>query len=487
MNDLATAAEPSHPYAASRPTPEPTTQPAILVADDDSEMCELTEAGLSRRGYRVVWRSSSEGALELLDQEDYSVLLVDIHMEGMNGLELCRAALAKRPDLVVVVMTGFGTLDHAVGAMRAGAYDFITKPVSMDALTMVVERAVQHRSMRDELRRLRRRVETEELPNVVGTSDGMRRMADMVARVAPTDANVLIMGESGTGKELVARALHDRSGRSGPFLAINCAALPENLLESELFGHARGAFTDARAPRSGLLVEANQGTLFLDEIGDMPHGMQAKILRALQERSVRPLGSTQEVPFDARIVTATNRDLDRDVADKRFREDLYYRINVVRIEVPPLRSRGNDILALAQHFMQRSAQKSGKSVTRIGHAVADRLMNYPWPGNVRELENAMEAAVAVARFDEITPDDLPAKIRERRLTEVYALTTDPTELPPMRIVEERYIQKVLEAVSGNKTLAAKVLGFDRRTLYRKLSHRETNGATTPAPEVARSA
>jgi two-component system, NtrC family, response regulator AtoC len=470
MNDVATAVEPSpsRPFAARPPGLEPVT-PAILVADDDPETCELTESGLSQRGYRVKWRLSAEGALELLDQEDYAVLLVDIHMDGMSGLELCRAALAKRPDLVVIVMTGFGTLDHAVGAMRAGAYDFVTKPVSMDALTMIVERAVQHRRMRDELRRLRRRVETHELPNVVGESDGMRRMADLVARVAQTDANVLITGESGTGKELVARALHERSNRTGPFLAINCAALPENLLESELFGHARGAFTDARAPRSGLLVEADHGTLFLDEIGDMPLGMQAKILRALQERTVRPLGSTNEVPFDARIVTATNRDLDRDVQEKRFREDLYYRINVVRIDVPPLRGRGNDILVLAQHFMRRAAEKSGKSVSRIGHAVADRLMNYQWPGNVRELENCMEAAVAVARFDEVTPDDLPAKIREHRLTEVYALSTDPTDLPPMRVVEERYIQKVLEAVSGNKTLAAKVLGFDRRTLYRKLA------------------
>jgi two-component system response regulator HydG len=467
MTQAVIAVEPSRPFA-SRVSAE-RALPAILVADDDAETCEVTEAGLSQRGYRVTWRLSPEGALELLDQEDYAVLLADIHMEGMNGLDLCRAALAKRPDLVVVVMTGFGTLDHAVGAMRAGAYDFVTKPVSMDALTMAVGRAVQHRKMRDELQRLRRCVETHELPNVVGESDGMRRLADLVARVAQTDANVLITGESGTGKELVARALHDRSGRTGPFLAINCAALPENLLESELFGHARGAFTDARAPRSGLLVEANQGTLFLDEIGDMPLGMQAKILRSLQERSVRPLGSTQEVPFDARIITATNRDLDRDVTEKRFREDLYYRINVVRIDVPPLRNRGNDILVLAQYFLKQAAQKSGKSVSRIGHAVADRLMNYPWPGNVRELENCLEAAVAVARFDEITPDDLPQKVREQRLTEVYPLSTSPTDLPPMRVVEERYIQKVLEAVSGNKTLAAKVLGFDRRTLYRKLA------------------
>ncbi|HEY8945383.1 MAG TPA: sigma-54 dependent transcriptional regulator, partial [Polyangiaceae bacterium] len=411
---------------------------------------------------------SPEEALDTIEREDFAVLLVDIHMEGMSGLDLCRAALAKRPDLVVVVMTGFGSLDHAIGAMRAGAYDFITKPVSMDALALALERAVRHRAMSDELRRLRRRVENRELPNVVGASAVMQRVADVVDRVAETETNVLITGESGTGKELVARALHERSGRRGPFLAINCAAVPENLLESELFGHARGAFTDARSARTGLFVEANQGTLFLDEIGEMPLGMQAKILRALQERKVRPLGSSQETPFDARIIAATNRDLEAEVTDKRFREDLFYRINVVRIDVPPLRSRGNDVLLLAQHFLERAAERSGKSVTRLGRLVAERLINYDWPGNVRELENCMERAVALARFDEITMDDLPSKIRDHRATEVYTLTDDPNELPPMHTVEERYIRKVLAAVGGNKTLAAKVLGFDRRTLYRKL-------------------
>jgi DNA-binding NtrC family response regulator len=441
---------------------------AILVVDDDPEMCELAEAGLTQRGYQVTWKVSPKEALDLLDREDFAVLLVDIHMDGMSGLDLCRAALAKRPDLAVVVMTGFGSMDHAIGAMRAGAYDFVTKPVSMEALALAIDRAARHRAMSDELRRLRRRVQDQELPNVIGASAAMRRVFDVVDRVADSATSVLITGDSGTGKELVARALHERSGRRGPFLATNCAAVPENLLESELFGHARGAFTDARTARTGLFVEADQGTLFLDEIADMPLAVQPKLLRALQERKVRPVGSTQEIAFDARIVAATNRDLEHEVVEKRFREDLFYRVNVVRIDVPPLRVRGNDMLSLAQHFLERAAARSGKSVNRLGRLVADRLVSYDWPGNVRELENCIERAVALASFDEITLDDLPAKIREHKPTEVFAESEDPKDLPAMHVVEERYIRKVLAAVGGNKTVAAKVLGFDRRTLYRKL-------------------
>jgi len=442
--------------------------PKILVADDDREMCEVVEAGLTERGYGVSWRLSPDEALAKLDEEDFAVLIVDINMGGTSGLELCRAAIAKRPGLLVVVMTGFGTVEHAIAAIRAGAYDFVTKPISMDSLALTMERAVRERAMTDELQRLRRRVDEHELPNVIGESEAMRRMADIVSRVAETDANVLITGESGTGKELVARALHERSGRKGPFLAINCAAVPESLLENELFGHARGAFTDARTASAGLFVEADHGTLFLDEVGEMPLGMQAKLLRALQERKVRPLGATQEIPFDARVVTATNRELEHEIEAKRFREDLYYRINVVRVDVPPLRRRGKDILLLAQTFLERNGKRSGKEVCGLGRAVAERFMAYDWPGNVRELENCIERAVALARFQELTLDDLPAKIREHRSMEVNETGEDPAHLPSMDEVEQRYIRKVLAAVSGNKTLAAKVLGFDRRTLYRKL-------------------
>jgi two-component system response regulator HydG len=335
-------------------------------------------------------------------------------------------------------------MEHAIDAIRAGAYDFVTKPVSTDALALILERAIQHRAMTDELQRLRGRVHDNTLPQIVGSGDAIRRMSELVTRLAPTETSVLINGESGTGKELVARALHEQSGRSGAFLAINCAAVPENLLESELFGHARGAFTDARVARAGLFVEANRGTLFLDEIGEMPLAMQAKLLRALQERKVRPLGSTQEVPFNARLVTATNRDLEREVADKRFREDLFYRVNVVRIDVPPLRQRGNDILELAQFFLARAAQQSGKTLPFIGRAIAECLMGYDWPGNVRELENAMERAAALAHFETLTIDDLPEKIRRQSVAPVDVGSESPGDLPTFAVVEERYIREVLK-------------------------------------------
>jgi DNA-binding NtrC family response regulator len=374
------------------------------------------------------------------------------------------------------MLSGSGSVEQAVACMHAGAYDFVAKPLSAETFVLIVERARRHHVLSDELTRLRRRVQVEQETTLVGASACMKYLDSLINRIAESDATVLITGRSGTGKELVARALHDRSGRTGPFLAINCAAVPETLLESELFGHAKGAFTDARVARSGLFADAGHGTVFLDEIGEMPTGMQAKLLRALQERCARPLGSNQEVAFDARVVVATNRDLEQDMLEKRFRSDLYYRVNVVHIEVPPLSARGYDVLVLAQHFLERAAARSRKPALRIDREAAERLTSYDWPGNVRELENCIERVVALARSEELTVADLPPKVRAFRATAGAPIGPDPEDLPSMQLVEERHVQRVLVAVHGNKTLAAKILGVDRRTLYRKLSRRSAADA-----------
>jgi two-component system response regulator HydG len=442
----------------------------LLLVDDDQSLCETLAIGLKRRGFHVTWHTSAAEALRAFDEGDFDVVVTDLQMREMSGIELCERVAANRPDVPVVVLTAFGSLDAAVDAIRAGAYDFISKPVEVDALAISVERAAKHRQLRAEVKRLR--LEVEQQPRsegLLGESPVMRRVQDLIARVAPSEASVLVSGESGTGKELVARAIHKQSRRSsGPFVAVNCAAVPEPLLESELFGHVKGAFTDARDARQGLFVEAKGGTLFLDEIGDMPIGLQPKLLRVLQERVVRPLGAKAEVPVDVRIVTASNRDLESAIEEKLFREDLYYRINVIHIALPPLRARGVDVLPLALHFVRRFSDQSGKSVKGISKEVAEKLVAYAWPGNVRELQNSIERAVALARFEEICVDDLPERIRDYRFSHVVVAASDPTELVPLEEVERRYIMRVLEAVAGNKTAAARVLGLERKTLYRKL-------------------
>jgi two-component system response regulator HydG len=453
-------------------------QGRILIVDDDQSMCELLQAGLKRRGFEAVWRTVADEALALLSQEDFSVVVTDLQMEGMDGIELCRRIVESRPDISVVVVTAFGSMETAIAAIRAGAYDFITKPFEMDQLAITVERAVKHRALQQEVKRLRQAVgEARHFDEIIGKSAPIQEVFDLVSRVAETEATVLITGESGTGKELIARAIHDRSRRrEGPFVAVNCAALPEQLLESELFGHARGAFTDAKTARTGLFVTATNGTLFLDEIGEMPMGMQVKLLRSLQERTVRPIGGSSELPFDTRIVCATNRDLESEVEEGRFREDLFYRINVVRIHVPPLRSRGSDLLLLAQYFIEKFAAQNDKRVIGLSSPAAEKLMAYNWPGNVRELQNCMERAVALTAFDQIMVDDLPEKVRDHRASRVIVDSEDPADMLPMEEVERRYILRVLEAVGGNKTQAAEVLGFDRKTLYRKLERFGTAGA-----------
>ena len=442
----------------------------VLIIDDDRSMCEVLESELRQRNFEVFTLTSADEALRRLNDEDFGIVVTDINMQGMSGVDLCKQIAANREDIPVVVMTAFGSMEAAVSAIRAGAYDFVTKPFEMDDLALTIERGLKHRALREEVKRLRRAVtEQQRFDDIIGTSPSMKKMYDLISRVAETETTVLVTGESGTGKELVAKALHLRSTRKeGAFVAINCAAMPESLLESELFGHVKGAFTDARNSRSGLFVKATKGTLFLDEIGEMPAGMQAKLLRALQERTVRPVGGDTEVPFDTRIIAATNRDLETEVEEKRFREDLFYRINVVRIHVPPLRARGSDIVLLAQHFLQRHQANGPQRVVGLKSAAADKLLSYPWPGNVRELQNCIERAVALTQFDHVGLEDLPERIREFKTSRITIESNDPAELLPMEEVERRYILRVLEAVGGNKTLAAQVLGFDRRTLYRKL-------------------
>ncbi|HEY8513934.1 MAG TPA: sigma-54 dependent transcriptional regulator [Candidatus Binatia bacterium] len=451
----------------------------ILIVDDDRRMCELLEAGLRKKGFDVITRQSASEAFDCIGLADIETVVTDLNMRGMNGLEFCERVVGSFPDVPVIVITAFGSLETAVAAIRVGAYDFLTKPFEIDELLFALDRAVQHKRLRDEVKRLRREVR-EDRPDdeLLGVSEAMRKLRDMIGRIADSDATVLITGESGTGKELVARALHRRGRRSrGPFVAINCAAMPETLLESELFGHARGAFTDARSARNGLFVQANGGTLFLDEIGDLPLGLQPKLLRALQERVVRPLGSDTEVSFDARVIAASNRDLASAVDEGRFREDLFFRINVIHLDLPPLRARAGDVLLLAQEFIRRVCERSGHPVTGLSPQAAEKLLAYPWPGNVRELQNCIERAVTLARYDQIMVDDLPDKIRSYRRSHVLIASDDPSELVPMEEVERRYILRVMEAVAGNKTLAARILGLDRKTLYRKL---ERYGESQPA-------
>ncbi len=442
----------------------------LLLIDDDPAFCEALREGLEPRGWSVRATASPAEALSLLDADEFDAVLSDIRMPSMGGIELCRKVHDRSPDVPVVLLTGFGSLEAAVAAIRAGAYDFLSKPAKLDVVEIAAERAVQHRRLSEEVRRLRRAVEPSEEVGLLGDSPPMRELKSLIARVADADVSVLVTGESGTGKEVVARAIHAASSRRDqPFVAINCAAVPESLLESELFGHVRGAFTDAREARAGLFRRAHGGTLLLDEIGDMPLGIQPKLLRVLQERVVRPVGGSEEVLVDVRIIAATHRDLEALMEQQRFREDLYFRIHVIELEVPPLRARRADILPLAQRFLRDSARRIGREVQGISTSAAERLVDYSWPGNVRELQNCIERAVALTRFDQIAVEDLPERVRQHKPDAPMTIPGDnPSELPSMDEVERRYVLHVLDSMRGNKAAAARILGFERKTLYRKL-------------------
>ena len=472
--------------AINPPAPSPKPGPAaskrrVLIVDDEKEMGDLLRRALERSGHDVVSVTSAQEALDLVATEDIELVLTDLGMSEMTGISVCERVVGTQPDIPVIVVTGQNTVDSAVASLRAGAYDFLTKPVDFKLLALTVERAISHRKLHEEVKRLRIAVGGAATASLLGQSSGMRKVYDLVARIATTDTSVLIHGETGTGKELVARAIHAASPRNkGPFVAINCAAVPLTLIESELFGHAKGAFTDARGDRTGLFVQAAGGTLFLDEIGELPLEVQPKLLRALQERKVRPVGSNQEQPFDVRLVTATNRDLEYEVFQKRFREDLFYRVNVVTIDVPPLRDRPGDVLLLSAHFLKRFAEAGGKPALTLSTSAAEKLAAYSWPGNVRELENCIERAVALAHFDQLTIEDLPEKIRAYQVERFVVSADDASEVVSMEQVEERYVKRVLGLMGGNKSKTAQMLGFDRRTLYRKLQRYEAESKTTEA-------
>jgi DNA-binding NtrC family response regulator len=435
----------------------------LVVEDDDDTRAALADT-LTDLGHSIEVRADGVAALERLHSGEFDAVLTDVRMPGMDGIELCRRLSGDRPSLPVLVMTAFGDVDSAMGALRAGAYDFITKPLTIERLASALERALNHGPKSSIIVRPCPAAPPEEpLDGLVGSGPAMRAVGDRIRSAAPTESTVLITGESGTGKELVARALHRHSARAGgPFVPVSCAAVPAEMLEAELFGHTRGAFTGAGQARTGLLQQAQGGTLFLDEIGDMPLELQPRLLRALQERRVRPVGSSVEFDFDARLIAATNRDLSAAMAAGAFREDLYFRINVIRIEMPPLRERPGDVLELARYFLGRASVGTGESYQLTAEA-EHQLLSHSWPGNVRELENSMRAAVAMATSGHVGFEELPTGVRANLAPRDGA--NDPRTLDE---VERRHILHVLDALEWNKAEAARVLGINRATLYRKL-------------------
>ncbi len=445
----------------------------VLVVEDDAAMRDLLVEELGEAHFRVESAPGGRGGVERVKQGGIDVVVSDLRMPDLDGFDLLRDLKAAEPSPHVIVITAFGSIDTAIKAVKLGAYDYITKPFEIEALVLAVEKALSERGLRREIARLRREVARPYgLENIIGKSASMQEIFGLITRLSGSTASVLITGESGTGKELVARAIHYNSPRAKkPFVAVNVAAIPETLMESELFGYKRGAFTDARTDHAGLFVEADGGTMFLDEIGELPPPLQAKLLRVLQERELRPLGSTRSEKVDVRVVAATNRDLEARMRAGLFREDLYYRLNVIQIAIPPLRSRPEDVLPLCEHFI--AARRSGRQPRSFSPPAIKALLAYPWPGNVRELENVVERAMALTDTESIGLDDLPPQVKERRGGDLLAgaLARGLT----LSELEREYIERVLAAEGGNKTRAAQRLGLDRKTLYRKLEEYARGG------------
>jgi DNA-binding NtrC family response regulator len=445
------------------------TPPLILVAEDEDVLREKVISHLlTEAGYRVSAVASAEEALTVFAEEDVAVTLTDVRMAGMDGFTLLDRIKDIDPEALVIMMTAYTSVDSAVAALRKGAYDYITKPFVNEALLQTIKNALDKRELFRDNKYLRRELNRRySFSEIIGTSESLQRVFRLVEKVAATNTNILVYGESGTGKELVARAIHHNSPRADrPFVAINCGALPETLLESELFGHTKGAFTGATGSRPGLFRSAEGGTVFLDEIGEISQALQVRLLRAVQEHEVTPLGSSAPARFDARIICATNRDLEREVTEGRFREDLFYRLNVIEVHLPPLRERREDIPLLARHFVKRTAREQGQDEKPIEPAAMTALINYNWPGNVRELQNAIERAFTLSG-ERLDLESLPPRVRDAAGSHPAVLDPDGLR-PTLEEVERRYILDTLAHVNQDKARAANILGIDLSTLYRKL-------------------
>src|SRR5256885_4277995 len=439
----------------------------ILVVDDEAAILRLLKEALTQWGYQVTGATSAAEALQALRDDMFDAVITDIRMPDMNGLELLKEIKRHDESVEVVVMTGYPTIASAVEALKVGAFDYLSKPLLLDELRHLMARMTERRFLRGEVHSLRARVGEELTVNeLVGTSPPMQPVKEIIGRVAPTDSPVLIEGESGTGKELVAAAIHRLSGRAkGPFIPVNCSAIPEDLLESEFFGHVRGAFSGAVSDALGLFRGAHDGTIFLDEIAELSPGLQVKLLRVLQEMQVRPVGSTKAHPVDVRVIAATNRDLDRSIADGRFRQDLYYRLNVVRVSLPQLRTRREDIPALVNHFLRRYNRRFRRDVKGITPDALATLSGYEFPGNVRELENVIERAFAMGAREQITLSDLPV-LGTASVPAVAAPASG--SVPRLADVEKDLILRALAFYKDDKEAAASALGISRRTIYRRL-------------------
>lgn len=467
--------------------------PKVLIVDDEPRILSLLHSLLKAEGMASVSAKDGGEALQLLREQDFNLLITDIRMSPVDGMELFRKARQEFPKMPVILLTAYGAVETAIEAMKLGAYDYLTKPFKINEFIITVKRAIDFNQLITEREKLRDALDGRyRFENIVAESPAMKNICDTIQRVAPTDVTILISGESGTGKEVVARAIHTASRRKDhPFVAINCAAIPENLLESELFGHVKGAFTGALSNKEGLFEAANGGTLFLDEIVSMPLALQGKLLRALQEREIRKVGDNTNIPVDVRVLASSNANLEERVKAETFRQDLYYRIAVIPIDIPPLRERIEDIIPLAQHFLRQKALVEGTSAPKLTRETADALQKYNWPGNVRELDNAMRHAFTFADSNEITPCLLPARIAKAapRFVASPAANEDTPNTDSgepidqyqnqslrafLRSREKEYMEYALSSAGGNKEKAAKILQISKATLYRKMPDKKNN-------------